>query len=71
MSKVLNELILSIWKRDEHTIALTVKNSVTGEEFISTVECTDKRKGRDMARTHDNLFNKLKSMLVNNNKWDN
>lgn len=69
MSKALNELNLSIWQKDDYTIAITVQNKVTGEKFISTVECTEKRNGKDMARTHDNLFNHLKDMLVQNNKW--
>lgn len=70
MSKSLNELNLSIWQKDDYTIAITVQNKGTGEKFISTVECTDKRKGNDMARTHDNLFNHLKNILVQNNKWN-
>ncbi|MFB3164541.1 hypothetical protein ABLO26_24575 [Neobacillus sp. 179-J 1A1 HS] len=70
MSKVLNDLNLSIWQKDDYTIAITVQNKVTGEKFISTIECTDKRKAKDMSRTHDKLFNHLKDMLVQNNKWN-
>lgn len=69
-NKYLNNLTLNFWQADKNTINLTVQNPHKGKiGIISSIEHTDKH-GENMARTHNNLFNELKKMLIANNKWN-
>lgn len=68
--KTLTGLNLNIWKQDENTIHLSIKNPHEGKDaWLTSIEHTDKHKGNQMARTHNNLFRDLKSILEANNKW--
>lgn len=69
-AKTLSGLNLNIWKQDEKTIHLSIKNPHEGKDaWLTSIEHTDKHSGNQMARTHNNLFRDLKSILEANRKW--
>ena len=68
--KTLSELSFNMWKQDENTIHLSIKNPHNGKgAWLTSIEHTDKHNGNQMARTHNNLFRDLKSILEKNGKW--
>lgn len=69
-TKTLAGLNLNFWKQDEHTIHMSIKNPHAGKDsWLTSIEHTDKHEGTQMARTHNNLFRDLKSILEENGKW--
>lgn len=69
-TKYLKELSLNIWQQDENTIHFKVMNPHEGKgEWLCSIEHTDKHNGKQMARTHNNLFRDLKAVLEANGKW--
>ncbi|MEK5205251.1 hypothetical protein NST55_28845 [Bacillus sp. FSL R10-2789] len=68
--KTLSGLSFNMWKQDENTIHISMQNPHEGKDkWLTSVEHTDKHDGDQMARTHNNLFRDLKSILEANGKW--
>ncbi|MBB5179940.1 hypothetical protein HNQ44_001364 [Planomicrobium koreense] len=69
-TKTVSGLNLNFWKQDEHTIHISIKNPHAGKDsWLTSIESTEKHDGKQMARTHDNLFRDLKAILEANGKW--
>lgn len=68
--KTLNSVKFNMWRNGEHSIALKVFNPFTGEGKLTSVEHTQQRSGKEMKRTHNDLYFKLKELLEDADKWD-
>ena len=69
-TKYVKDCTINFWQKGEHEIHLSIQNPHKGKEaLITSIEHTDKHDGKQMARTHNNLFRDLKEILVANGKW--
>lgn len=70
--KTLSGLILSMFQWTENEIRITLTNPHNGKpKHISSIDHTSKHHGNDKSRTHDNLFDFFKEVLISNEKWRN
>jgi len=69
-TKYLKGCSINFWQKTDHEIHLSIQNPNAGKDgLITSIEHTDKHNGKNMARTHNNLFRDLKSILEENGKW--
>ena len=65
-----NWLTVKIFQKTNNMIALRIESKQLDAK-ITGIEHTDQYHGNDIARTHNNLFNTLKEILVLQGRWKN
>ena len=68
--RYIRDFHINFWEEDSNTIKFKVFNPDNKEEeFITSVDHTNKYDGEQKKRTHDNFFNHLRTMLEEHGKW--
>ncbi|WP_162878743.1 GIY-YIG nuclease family protein [Peribacillus butanolivorans] len=64
-------LTVKIFQKTNNLIAMRIESEYLDEPKIHGIEHDDQYHGNHMARTHNNLFNRLKGILENQGRWQN